>query len=55
MPLTQAQIARIREKEREIRAMVASIVRNDTPPKHQEYLRKRIEKAKKYIAERKEE
>lgn len=54
MPLTEAQKALIREKQRLIRKMEATIERNDTPPEHQAFLRKRIEKAKAYLAAKKE-
>jgi len=49
MPLTKAQKALMREKQRQIRKMEATIARNDTPPEHQLFLRKQIAKAKAYL------
>jgi len=55
MPLTKAQKALMREKQRQIRKMEATIARNDTPPEHQLFLRKQIAKAKAYLAAKEKE
>ena len=45
----------MREKERQIRKMEATIARNDTPLEHQADLRRRIAKAKAYLAAKEKE
>jgi len=55
MTLTKAQKVLMREKERQIRKMEATIARNDTPLEHQADLRRRIAKAKAYLAAKEKE
>jgi hypothetical protein len=48
---SDAVAARRREKERIIAKARATLARNDTPPAHQAFLRRQIEKAQKYLDE----